>query len=310
MPVVLTFLAPARRCNQRCPRCILDLTGEPVRERSLSPEDFGRFVSAFVQAQIPIKMVTFQGYEVTLPESWPYVRSVFRVCQTHGIPRGFVTNGMLLHKRTQELVAFDPSRVSVSLDGASPEVHDPIRGLPGAFDATVSSLSRLLRQVPAFRKKLSVTSTLFGETNFDSLRDLPPILANLGIPIWAVTIESTVLHGRQRPAHEADQATEWFAKLREAAGVHHLRFYVSDELGHFRSARTVEGRRVELKHVFDPGFLYRVEPSGHVRVGEELLRSWDASAARAWRPDRDDPVEVVGYREAVRRRQSRSRPET
>ena len=308
MPVVLTFLAPAQRCNQRCPRCILDLTGEPVRDTRLRPQDFGCFVSGFIRARVPIRIVTFQGYEVTLPESWPYVQSVFRTCQAHRIPRGFVTNGMLLHKRVKELVSFDPRRVSVSLDGSTPEVHDLIRGLTGAFDATLSSIRRLLQEAPAFRERLSVTSTLFGKTNLDSLRDLPPLLAQLGIPIWAVTIESTVAHGTQLPAHDAGQAARWFAELQEAAVAHGLRFYVSDELGHFRSAQAAHGRSVELKHVFDPAFLYRVEPSGHVRVGEELLQSWDASAARAWRPGRDDPVEVVGYWEAVRRHRAPSPP--
>ena len=108
-PAILTFVAPARRCNQRCPRCYLtEVSHEPVSAIGLSPEDYVRFVSDFVDAAIPILTVNFQGYEVTLPESWPYVEAVFGYAAQHNLPRAFVTNGMLLHKWTDRVLALEP----------------------------------------------------------------------------------------------------------------------------------------------------------------------------------------------------------
>ena len=47
---------------------------------------------------------------------------------------------MLLHKHVDRVVRLDPQRIGVSLDGATAEVNGRIRGLPGAFEATVASV--------------------------------------------------------------------------------------------------------------------------------------------------------------------------
>ena len=305
VPVILTFLAPAPSCNQRCPRCLIDLTGEPVHDAVLGPDDYQHFVMRFVEAEIPVKAVSFQGYEVTLPESWVYVERVFRTCQAFGIPRGLITNGMLLHKWASSLRRLEPQRITVSLDGSCGAVNDPIRGLRGAFDATTSSLRKLFRSSPELRDRLSVASTLHGAQNFESLLAMPQLLQELGINLWAVSMETTIRAGRQVPAHSATDAGQWFGALREAAVAAGVQFYVSDELCHFREVRDVAGRTLEQKHIFDPAFLYRVEPSGHVRVGEELLRAWDPQQARRWDPATDDPIEVVGHNAAAKEREIR-----
>ena len=130
-PVVLSFLAPAVRCNQRCPACILDQIGEPVSEVGLAPADYGLFVEQFVEAKVPIRSVTFQGYEVTLPASWPYLEVAFAVAREHEVARDFITNGMLLHKWTDRVEALDPQRISVSLDGSDPQTTTRSAGSEG-----------------------------------------------------------------------------------------------------------------------------------------------------------------------------------
>ena len=77
-PVTLTFIAPARNCNQNCPGCAIALRDEPVHEFDLTPEDYVKFASDIYDAGIPIQAISFQGYEVTLPRSWPYLEAVFR----------------------------------------------------------------------------------------------------------------------------------------------------------------------------------------------------------------------------------------
>ena len=79
--VVLTYLAPAAQCNQRCPRCILELGSNPVRDFSLSPDDFRQFAARFLEVGVPVRTITFQGFEVTLPRSWPYLIPVFRASE-------------------------------------------------------------------------------------------------------------------------------------------------------------------------------------------------------------------------------------
>ena len=301
--VVVTLLAPATTCNQRCPRCILDLTGEPVRDFSLSPQDYARFVGRFVELGVPVRAVTFQGYEVTLPRSWPYVEEVFRLCQRHGIPRSFITNGMLLDRRADSLRELGPRRITVSLDGSSPGVHDPIRGLAGAFKATTEGIRRFSARAPGLRERLAVASTLFGEENLESLLSLPRVLRGLAIDRWMVSIETRVVEGQQRPAYALDEADHWFRALAEAASVHEIQLQINDELGHFRTPSESDPN-YRLERVIEPEFLYRLYPDGSVRVGEEILEEWNSASSRRWDPATDDPLEVVDYWQSRRQRLS------
>ena len=266
-PVTLTFLAPAERCNQRCPACILDRTGEPVQSFDLSPDDFALGVSQFVAAGARIRAVLFQGYEVTLPRSWPYVEAVFRVAREHSIRRGFITNGMLLHKWIDRTAALDTQRVTVSLDGASPEVNDPIRGIKGAFNATVESLRAFVQRVPGYRTRLAVASCVYPRQNEASLREMPRLLRSLGIERWLITFEVMIVDGVGRPAQAPETIPDTLRSLLEAADRYGVRAIANDELGVLN--REVESVPLGLRttRLIEPDYLYRIEPSGHVPRG-------------------------------------------
>ena len=281
-------------CNQRCPECVIDLSREPVRDFSLEPHDYVRFVESFVEAGVPIRAVAFQGYEVTLPQSWPYLRAVFQFCQRHAIRCSFITNGMLLHKWAAEIAEMRPRRISISFDGSDPVVHDALRGLPGAFDATVASVERFVAIAPTLRPALAAASSLYDEQNFQSLLKLPPVLARLGIRQWMVVGGVTVADHQQRLSVSAAQLSEWFEQLGEAAAQADIRFYVSDEFGHFKNVGP-GARNFQVRHVFDLRFFYRVYPAGYVRVGREFLESWETGRYRRWNPVSDDPLAVVDY---------------
>ena len=66
----------------------------------------------------------------------------------HDLCRSFITNGMLLHKWIDRIREIDPTRIAVSLDGADAPANDRYRGLDGAFEATIRSLSQLVDALP------------------------------------------------------------------------------------------------------------------------------------------------------------------
>ena len=184
----LTLLAPADRCNQACPACfITEVAREPVHRFDLSPEDYAQFVSDFVESEHDIQTVSFAGYEVTLPAAWPYVEAAFSVAIRHGLRRSFITNGMLLSKWTDRIDALDLHQITVSLDGATAAENDRLRGLPGAFGATVRSVTRFAEAAPRFRSRLVVASCLYDDANVASLEEMPRLLASLGIRGWTLS---------------------------------------------------------------------------------------------------------------------------
>ena len=293
--VVLTFLAPAERCNQRCPACILDRAGEPVSERILGPVDYGRLVEELLEDGVPIRGVGFQGYEVTLPRSWPYVEAAFEVARGHRIRRSFITNGMLIDLHRAAIDRLDPHRISVSLDGADAETNDRLRGLPGAFLATTKNLSRFLRELPRMRKRVGLVSVLYDEENFRSLLAMPSLLGQLGVRRWAVSVELEFSTGRGRPRHATETLARWISELRRSAEQAEIEFHFNDEFGLFRQDGAKARPELRGETLFDPDWILRVEPTGHIRVGHELLMTWDADRARLWRPSKNRAIQVIGY---------------
>ena len=278
---------------------------EPVHESRLSPADYAALLRQFLATGVPELSVSFQGYEVTLPEAWPYVEAVLSVAKEHRLRRGFITHGMLLFKYTDRLLELMPHRISVSLDGADAEANDPIRGLSGAFEATVSSLRKVITEAPELRPRLAIASTLYSERNYRSLCRMPHLLRELGLRKWTLGYELTLEHGRQTPV--ADRATleRWLSGLLEAARREDIPVHLSDEFG-FLSGGDAPPVTMDLaKSIFDPEFLIRVEPSGHVRVGAEILERFDPHTARRWDPLTDNIVETIDYRARVRRYQSK-----
>ena len=291
-PALLTFLAPAERCNQRCPACLLEAMGEPITDFALGPADYARFLRQFLNAKVPVLSVAFQGYEVTLPASWPYVESVFEVAKDHDVRRGFVTNGMLLHKWTDRLLALDPQHVTISLDGACPEENDRLRGLTGAFDATVRSVRRTLAQAPRFAERMVVASTVYDEANMRSLLEMPTLLQKLNVHRWAVGWALKKDGDVARSVHDRNVVFQWLSALKDAADKADILFHTADDFGMLGES---DRQALRARSVYNRSFLYRLDPRGYVRTGESLLDGWSAEKAQRWDPATDDAVEVVDY---------------
>ena len=292
-PALLTFLAPADRCNQRCPACILDQIADPVTRFDLEPSHYARFLFQFATAEVPILSVSFLGYEVTLPRSWPFVEAVFGTAKNLGLRRSFVTNGMLLDRWTQRIEELDPQRIMISVDGATPEINDVLRGIRGAFEATFASIRRFLEQAPRFASRLTVNSTVYDHANFCSLLDMPKVVRQSGISQWTISCGLRVENGTAHHVLDTPTLRDWFAQLREAAEAEDLDFHVSDEFGLLQAE---DREPVKARDVFNPDFLYRLDPTGGIRTGLDILRPWDESTVRRWNPGTDDAVQASGYR--------------
>ena len=292
-PWVLTFLAPASACNQRCPSCYLsEITHEPVDRFELMPEAYAGFLRELIEEEVPIAGVTFQGYEVTLPSSWPYVEALFTVAKARGIRRSFITNGMLLHKWTDRIVHLDPERISISLDGASAEVNDALRGLPGAFETTLSSVRRFLEAAPHFAKRLAIVSTLYHGANVRSLIDLPALMTELGTTRWSLGVELCLVGEEVRPAHDRIVLGHWLDELHGAAQRAGVTCHVSDEFDFFGDDPN-RSWEVDVKTVFDSERIARFDPTGTVRLGREILTEWAVGAGRRWDPPNVSAVQTL-----------------
>jgi MoaA/NifB/PqqE/SkfB family radical SAM enzyme len=135
------------RCNLRCGFCFTDsprrtLEGTP----DISDETWLRVVEDAIATGVIEAVVT--GGEPLLRKE--LALSVIETFAEAGVAVSLVTNGWFVDEAVADrIAAVDDMRVHVSVDGASPEVHDAVRGGPGSWRRAVRAIDLLLaRGVP------------------------------------------------------------------------------------------------------------------------------------------------------------------
>lgn len=287
-PVTLTFIAPAPNCNQNCPGCAIALRDEPVHEFDLTPDDYVKFASDFYDSGVPIQAISFQGYEVTLPRSWPYLEAVFKKFGALGAYQGFVTNGMLLHKYAHQIRDLHIARIGISIDGADAATNDHFRGLRGALKATTASIRKFLEIAPDCADKITIASVIWGDQNAKSLTEMPKLIRELGLEKWMLSNElKATPSGYLEPSEIRWDIIE---KCRAAAAQEGVDVYISDEFGYVDKNNE---RTVNVRQLLDSNAFFRLVPSGHIYCGKQALGPTTADT-RKWKPDMNAVKFVYG----------------
>lgn len=130
-----------RRCNLKCVHCRSSSQLEAKGHPDFSLDEAKRVLDDIASFASPV--VVLSGGE-------PLLRSdVFEIAaygSAKGLRMCLATNGTLVTQEICEKIKAAPIRmVSLSLDGASAEVHDDFRCQPGAFAGTINA-ARLFRE--------------------------------------------------------------------------------------------------------------------------------------------------------------------
>ena len=162
-------------CQLRCTHCYTE-SGRRA-SRKLPREDLLRIADSLVA--LKVKRVLIGGGEPLL------VAEIFEIVErltNAGIVISFYTNGLDVTPEQASTLGRLDAEVHVSIDGATPEVNDPIRGRAGAFAATAKSLG-VLNEVAVERKRLGLSRFRFGidvtlvRSNFDQIMPVCTVLA-------------------------------------------------------------------------------------------------------------------------------------
>ncbi|HWR97467.1 MAG TPA: radical SAM protein [Candidatus Methanoperedens sp.] len=152
-PLHLTFFV-TRRCDARCPFCF-----SRGRRAPEAPELSAAEIARLAPTVGPLLWLAFSGGEPTLRDDLPEIaailarrcRPVFVLLSTNGLDPARTVAA------TRELLAAAPRStvaVKLSLDGPA-ELHDRLRGVPGAHARVLESLA-LLREVAAGEPRLEI----------------------------------------------------------------------------------------------------------------------------------------------------------
>lgn len=128
LPVVILYVTEG--CNLKCVTCSYrkpmpgELSFEEITQLAENLKQFG------------LRHIVYSGGEPLLRRDFPQICGLFRSTR---IKQTLLTNGLLLEKRLPELQNVF-SEIIVSIDGASAEVHNRIRGV-NSFDIILGGIS-------------------------------------------------------------------------------------------------------------------------------------------------------------------------
>ena len=158
-------------CNLECRHCLV--SSGPGKEAGLPPDRLEHLLDRGVELGLERLYIT--GGEPLLRKD--LFRLVDRATTTHGLEVIVLTNGTIIQGSIRQgLRSLDRERVrfQISVDGASPETNDPIRG-PGSFVAALEGARELAHL--GFDTSLSAVTT---EENLLELPLLPALARSVG----------------------------------------------------------------------------------------------------------------------------------
>src|SRR5262249_8642824 len=139
LPILVLF--PHSRCNCRCVMCDIWRIRQirEITERDLEPH-----LAGF--RELNVKWIVFSGGEPLMHSD---LGPLSRMCRAEGMRCTLLTAGLLLEKHAQMIVE-SMDDIIVSIDGP-PDIHDQIRGVPGAYrrlQRGIRSLRELCPEIP------------------------------------------------------------------------------------------------------------------------------------------------------------------
>ncbi len=140
------------QCNCRCQMC--QRWNDP-RGDELSADEYKAL--ARVLHEMGSHQVSIAGGEPLLRDD---VFTIIESFSKPGMSVNLCTNGLLIKNYHDEICKSGATCVTVSLDGASAESHDHIRGLPGSYAQIEEGINRLLEHPASSRPIIRVRMTI------------------------------------------------------------------------------------------------------------------------------------------------------
>ena len=167
------------QCNARCLHCDI-YRPEHTPPDELTAAEWATVLTRLRRWLGPGAPLTVTGGEIFLRRD---ALQILEQASDLGFAIHMLTNGWLVDEaRAQRIMRLCPRIVQVSLDGANPDVHDFLRGLPGFGRRTEAALERLVaaRAESGVPSRLVVSAVIFRQ-NLGELAPLVKKIKALGV---------------------------------------------------------------------------------------------------------------------------------
>jgi len=178
--LIHTLLELTLQCNMKCIHCGSSAGYERAQELSTN-----QWINVCDQlSDLNCKQITLMGGEPLVRNDWYKIASHIR---NKNVNLTLMTNGFLINENViSHLKTLEPYAVAVSLDGASANIHDTIRGIKGSFNRCVKALDLL----KAANLPTTVVTTVH-KMNLNDLQKIRDLLLNREIA-WQIQMGNPI----------------------------------------------------------------------------------------------------------------------
>ena len=194
-----------RNCNLACVHCRASATMGP-HEGELSTPEALRLLDQIAEVGQPIIILT--GGEPLLRSD---IFDIARYGTDLGMRMVMALNGTLITETVaKQLIDAGIQRISVSLDGSSPETHDRFRRVEGAFEGTLRGIDLLKKAGMEFQINTTIT-----KTNLEQIPKIQELAIDLGavahhIFLLVPTGRGKYIVDQEIDAAEYESTLNWF----------------------------------------------------------------------------------------------------
>ena len=164
-------------CNLKCKHCYINPKAHG--ENILPQETIIKWLEIFKPKALQARLI-FLGGEPTLH---PDLASIIRQTRLLGFKSITIdTNGYLFHNIIKKLTPEEVEYFSFSLDGATRDINDALRG-SGSYDTCINGIKQAVQR--GFGVSLIYTAN---SLNINELKSMPPLLLELGIERFFIQV--------------------------------------------------------------------------------------------------------------------------
>ncbi len=163
-----------KRCNLRCRHCVVN--GGHSGHEELSLGECQRLINEM--AAFGVRQLILSGGEPLLR------RDFFQICEyatSQRLSLQIATNAALINQRTAQRLAVLGASAQVSLDGATPDIHDDFRQVAGSWERTIRGIRHLVTAAVPVTLAATVTTT-----NINQIPALYELANDLGVHTFRI----------------------------------------------------------------------------------------------------------------------------
>lgn len=171
----ILYIRITENCNARCFMCGFAKKRKPIyitNDQMITVVDEAK--------KSGIKLVRFTGGETLLHQQ---ILSYLKHFKKNGIKTSIITNGFLLPRYVDSLIAADLDQVIISIDGDNKALHNKLRNLNGLFENATKGIKEIKKKT----KKIIVrVNTVVSPYNLNRLDKMIDMLIALKVDQWSI----------------------------------------------------------------------------------------------------------------------------